>query len=172
MSGAQGYKISTLGNGRVTAETVRAKRKPVFTDAPGPWSFTVDGAPVGKGRPRGSVIGGKIVMRTPTKTRQYERWVALCARPFMPREKIGGPIAVTLEFVTVRPARLKDSQRDEPDVGAGDVDNYAKAILDGLSAHFDDHLVTGIVARKRYADPGEKPHARVRVSRFRYPMPF
>ena len=142
-----------------------AARRPVFSAAPGPWSFRVDGPPVGKGRPRGSVIGGKIVMRTPTETRRYEAWVATCARPFLPREKIGGAIAVTCEFVTERPKRLKDSQRDEPDVGAGDVDNLVKALLDGLSAHFDDHLVTEISARKRYANPGEKPHARVYVRR-------
>ena len=165
MSAAQGYKLTTLGSGRVTAETVRAKRKQSFTDAPGPWTITIDGPPVGKGRPRASSLGGKIVMRTPTATRNHERWVALCARPFLPRDKIGGPIGVDCEFVTERPKRLKDSKRDEPDVGAGDVDNYVKAILDGLSAHFDDHLVTEIHAKKRYANPQEKPHARVCVRR-------
>jgi Holliday junction resolvase RusA-like endonuclease len=141
----------------------------VVTEArePRSWSFMVDGPPQGKGRPRASTNRrtGAIVMRTPEETRRYESWVAICARPFMPREKITGPLAMSIALVVPRPQYLKDHQRDVLGPVKPDYDNAAKAVTDGLKAHFRDEQVCRAVITKRYANPGEKPHAFVVVER-------
>lgn len=85
--------------------------------------FEVPGAPVPKGRPRGSVRrgkGGKLVvsMRTPEKTVAYEQTVALVARSARPRA-----------WPTRCEYRVSFSAF--PAVDNADVDNYLKAILDG-----------------------------------------
>lgn len=130
------------------------------------WCFTVDGAPVGKGRPRAGKRGrgptAAVVLFTPTKTKIYEQAVALSARAWLPREKIEGPIGVMAELVLPRPAHLK-IRRDVAAPVKPDIDNAAKALLDGLKAHFRDEQVTRLVLSKRYANPAEKPHARVVV---------
>lgn len=95
--------------------------------------FDVLGPPVPKGRPR--FARGRVV--TPKRTREYERLVHEVATLYCGNWRRDGMYRVTLDFIAHRPLR-------------GDVDNYAKALLDGLQgAAFDnDSQVSEIVARK------------------------
>ena len=77
--------------------------------------FFIPGCPVPKGRARAGA-GGRFF--TPKRTRAYEELVAWTARtqPFA----IGpAPVAIRIVLQTERALR-------------GDIDNYAKAILDGM----------------------------------------
>ena len=69
-----------------------------------------------------------------------------------------GNLWIYAEFVCKRPKKVT---RETP---VGDIDNYAKALLDGLTkqgAWKDDDQVTLSVFTKRYAEPEETPHINV-----------
>jgi crossover junction endodeoxyribonuclease RusA len=100
-------------------------------------SFTVDGRPVPKGRPRVTQHG----TYTPQRTRDYERrvgwgYVQVSSRR---RPDPDAEFAVTCVFHTASRA---------------DVDNLAKAVLDGLNgvAWKDDSQVVELLSRRVSAD--------------------
>lgn len=100
-------------------------------------SFTVDGRPVPKGRPRVTQHG----TYTPQRTRDYERrvgwgYVQVSSRR---RPDPDAEFAVTRVFHTASRA---------------DVDNLAKAVLDGLNgvAWKDDSQVVELLSRRVSAD--------------------
>lgn len=82
--------------------------------------------------------------------KEYTSWLdecrALYSGPFF-----SGPVAVEATFYLPRPASVK---REYPSVKP-DIDNYVKALLDGITgpAFKDDGVVVDVIARKRYA-PG------------------
>ena len=78
-------------------------------------SFFIPGRPVPKSRARAGA-GGRFF--TPKRTREYEELVAWTART-QPFALGSGPVA--LRIVLKSSSALK-----------GDIDNYAKAILDGM----------------------------------------
>lgn len=132
-------------------------------------SFTVPGAPQGKGRPKVVKIGGFTRMATPTKTVAYEGLVAHAAQAAM----AGRPIldcAVACNVFIDAPVPASWSQKKQRMALAGDVmpttkpdaDNVVKAIFDGLNGVLwrDDVLVVDLRVRKRYADT---PCVRVEV---------
>jgi Holliday junction resolvase RusA-like endonuclease len=143
--------------------------------------FVVPGEPVAKGRPRVTARGGRARAYTPARTRAYEALVADCAR--LAAETAGGwevgrrvPLRVTVEAIHARPGRLfrvSDDAGRTPRVARPDVDNVAKAILDGLDQSGiwgDDAQVVDLVATKRHAAildrkarTTEAPHVRVVV---------
>lgn len=138
--------------------------------------FTVPGKPIAKGRPRFSRRGGHVRTYTPDATVRFEDLVAFYAREAMYREHEPGtdqPVRVELVAVFPRPKRLcrkKDPQgrlfMDSRAAGT-DIDNVAKAILDGLQRGGlvrDDKQVVELVARKLYAAKGEAPCSEVRVT--------
>ena len=123
-------------------------------------SFIIPGNPVPKGRPRISVRDGKAFARTPAKTVIFENLVkheaALAMDGQAPYE---GPvdlkINVCLPHSTSWPAWKRDGvfsgeilQTSRPDL-----DNYIKAILDGLNGVVfkDDAQVVNIGASKFFA---------------------
>lgn len=69
--------------------------------------------------------------------------------------KVEGPVVVFVENVCKRP---KTTKRDYP---VGDVDNYAKGVLDVMTKTEkfweDDDQVLLLVVGKRFADEGEEP---------------
>lgn len=92
-------------------------------------SFEIEGRPRAKGRPRFRVIGnGKVIAYTDSATREFEKHVA---------DSYDGPlfegtIAVTIECHTGSTyVSIREYPEWDPKL-RGDVDNYGKAILDGL----------------------------------------
>ena len=85
-------------------------------------TFTVNGNPIPKDRPRVILRGNKAHAFTPAKTRRWEQEVAQAARLAMgDREPLAGDICVLLSFYRA------DARR-------ADLDNLAKAVLDAIQA--------------------------------------
>ena len=104
---------------------------------------TIVGRPVTKGRPR---LGRRRKAYTPAKTIAYEKLVAdQWAEQNPDDDPIQGPVGMRIvihsEGITVEVWELEDSYR--PKYVQGDVDNYCKAISDGLNGHayLDDKQV-------------------------------
>lgn len=120
--------------------------------------FVVDGAAVGKGRPRVSTIGGRPRMYTPAKTMAWERLVSEGAAgamgSTMPSEQQWSiRICIFMPVPVSWPRRRQEAALqglEHP--GKPDLDNVAKAVLDGLNGivYRDDKQVTRLVVEKRY----------------------
>lgn len=110
-------------------------------------SFTLEGDPIPKGRPR----HGRGHSFTPKRTRDAEQAI---------RDHVAGgdvvpfdvPVYVTLDFY------CKTRRRT-------DWDNLAKLVTDALNkiAYTDDHLIHRCIVRVFRAAPGETPRTEVRV---------
>lgn len=122
-------------------------------------TFTVPGAPQGKGRPRVAMRGGHASLYTPTKTANYEGMVAIAAKAAMAGAAlIDAPVSCRVEIIAPVPASW--SKRKQADALAGsvlpttkpDADNVVKAVFDGLNGVLwrDDVLVVDLAVRKRY----------------------
>lgn len=114
--------------------------------------FIVPSDPVGKQRPRFNPKTKRAV--TPKKTREYEQFVAFCARTCGPRPQTwqtdpGLQFRVELDFY------FRDRR-------APDADNAAKALLDGMNkvVFRDDRQVVELVVRKHF----DKSNPRTEVS--------
>jgi len=93
---------------------VRELRAPVVTQV----GIKIPGRPVAKGRPRATKTG---IVYTPKATRDFEEHVAWMARsakgkPFAPSDRLSVEISLHTKNRLLM----------------GDIDNYAKSILDGL----------------------------------------
>lgn len=102
-------------------------------------SFSIDGKPFGKERPRPNRTGHGVY--TPERTKMYEYKVAKSDSKRKKQAKISGEI---------RPARTPDA------------DNIAKAVLDGMNGvvYKDDKQVIELKVTKQYA---EKPRVDVTI---------
>lgn len=138
-------------------------------------SFTIPGEPVAKGRPRASVHGGVVRMRTPEKTVSYEaqvKWFALQAMESvdsMGRLLLANqPISLSVRAVFGIPKgwskRRVAACAEIPEfcVKRPDADNIAKIIGDALNGVVwgDDSQVARIALEKVY---GDKPRVDVTV---------
>lgn len=124
--------------------------------------FFVPGEPVAKGRPRASTIGGKARLYTPAKTQNYENLVRIACANIID-VPLPGPCAVSVTAVLPIPQSWSKKRAQaalggtERPTKRPDLDNYLKAILDGMNgvAFSDDSQVVEIGARKQYgARPG------------------
>lgn len=99
------------------------------------YRIEIDGIARVKGRPR---LGRGGNTYTPTNTKTWEELVAWTFAKAHGTPKLEGPVRVTMWF----------HQR------LGDIDNLAKAILDGLNgvAYKDDSQVVDIRARKEWGE--------------------
>ena len=128
--------------------------------------FIVPGKPKGKGRPRIAKGGGRAF--TPKATVEYENKVGTVASAAA--EKAGWshdqePLNITIEALFQLPKKLTN-----PIPGVPDLDNIAKAILDGMQLWgviSDDRWVCCMRSCKRYADEGEDVGVLVVVSKNR-----
>jgi len=136
--------------------------------------LVIPGDPVGKGRPRFVRATGRTY--TPKATQDYEARVAAIARGVHALEPLAGPLCVEIDAVCTRPTtRPASVARDAwnaghrlPRIGKPDVDNVAKAVLDGLVKGRlveDDTHVTRLSVARWYAARGEEAHVVVEVSR-------
>jgi len=116
--------------------------------------FTIHTAPVSKQRPR---LGKGGCVYTPSKTKVFENIVALSYgnRPSFDDKYI----RIRLKFKFEIPKSYSKKKRLEAIEGKirptkGDIDNYIKAVLDGLNkkAWEDDRHIIGILAEKEYAN--------------------
>lgn len=137
-------------------------------------TFFVPGIPVAKARSRaGRTRDGRPVQYTPPATKSYEArvaWAGKAARDAEgASEPFSGPIRLTL-CVTIACPKSWSQRRQTQAHGAAiaatkrpDLDNYVKAIKDGLNGIVwqDDSQVVELVARKRY---GPEPGVRVMIS--------
>ena len=128
--------------------------------------FTYEGAPVAWQR---AGRAGSVTY-TPKKTRQFETAIGmLCRRAMGALKPASGPIAISL--VAFVPIPDSWSRADKARALAGliqptsrpDLDNYEKAVLDGLNgvAWYDDSQVCNVVKAKRYS---AKPRVVVEIT--------
>jgi len=127
-------------------------------------SFTVQGKPVAKGRPRMTRNG---IAYTPEKTRQAEESFLAQALPHRPSEPLEGPLEVELYFCFPVPKSWSKKKRaaalreEVCPTGKPDLDNLVK-IIDCLNGVFwrDDAQIINLSAGKFY---GEQPRTEVYI---------
>ena len=127
--------------------------------------FTVYGNPVGKGRPRGTVMGKHVHMYTPQKTRDYEEivrteYIKQCNKRFDDVALYMGvrafypiPKTINRHKVTIGQAEQMRNMEIYP-MQKPDIDNVIKSITDALLniAYSDDKQIVSISAQKYYSD--------------------
>ena len=119
--------------------------------------FTVPGKPQGKARPRFNTYTGRTY--TPSKTGAYERLIALCFK------QAGGKLldgAIRIDIKAYYPIAKSHTKKAKAGMESGeikatikpDIDNVAKAVLDGLNgvAFEDDKQVINLRIAKAYAN--------------------
>jgi Holliday junction resolvase RusA-like endonuclease len=130
--------------------------------------FSVPGIPQGKGRARSGMRDGRMIHYTPEKTAKYQRLVSAQAQRAQTSIPANDPCSVMLDVVIPVPASWPKYKRAEAllghvrPTGKPDLDNIAKAILDGCNGYLwkDDAQVVELSAAKRY---GEEPMVNVTV---------
>jgi Holliday junction resolvase RusA-like endonuclease len=124
-------------------------------------NLTIPGVPIAKGRPKISTRGGFARAYTPAKTRHYEDTIRCQAADIMgDRPPLDEPVSVVVTAYVAPPKSMSKKKRvDAMDgvlkpVTRPDLDNYAKAALDGCNAIIfrDDSLVTDLIVRKRFSE--------------------
>jgi Holliday junction resolvase RusA-like endonuclease len=125
-------------------------------------NFTVEGTPVGKGRPKFARRGKFVSTYTPTKTRDYEDIIKVAARQAMTEKPLETPVAVFVYIVV--PILTSYSKKRKADCLAGiekptkkpDLDNVAKCFLDAMNAivYQDDVQVVSLHVTKVYGTVG------------------
>lgn len=152
------------------------------------WSaveFVVMGEPVPQGDLSASVGKGRRVRLYHANAKALDPWRAAVAeaagREVAGRTLVEGVVEFGAVFVTGRPmghfrtGRFRDLLRDDAPAawdceGGADLDKLTRAVLDALSGfvYVDDRQVVrfGAVWR-RWADPGEEPHATATVRALR-----
>lgn len=127
--------------------------------------FFVPGRPVAKGRPKFARIGGGVRAITPAKTREFEAGVASVAAAAMQEAghaaPLDGALHVSVRVFVAPPSSWSAKRRAEALAGGilptkrPDLDNYAKAVMDGCDAIVwrDDAQVVSLEAGKRFGEP-------------------
>ena len=123
----------------------------------------IPGPPIGKGRPRGTSIGGHVRVYTPQKTADWERAAALLMRQAWRNAPCEELVEVEVIAVFHRPKRLLRKKDPECRIWHGskpDIDNVVKCALDAMvmaGVIRDDAQVVDIRARSMYASKSEGP---------------
>lgn len=120
--------------------------------------FTIPGPPRGKGRPRFARCGNCVRTYTPATTEEYEKLVRLSWRTQSGKKFDSGvPIHINLLFYMPIPQSLSEKKKKEldgtPHHKKSDIDNLAKAVLDGCNGYVyaDDAQISSLSAKKQYS---------------------
>lgn len=134
-------------------------------------TFEISGTPIAKARPRFTTRGGFARAYTPKATRLGEIHIAGAAARHAPPEPHSGPVSVQAVVCLPVPASWPRRRREAALEGAvrptskPDLDNYVKALLDGITLTRrwwgDDSQVVHVSAHKRYA---ERAHTLVTIT--------
>ena len=133
--------------------------------------FAIPGEPMGKGRPRFTVAGGRAIAYTPKATRDYEDLIRQSyIAKHLPCFGQGVPLAVsvTASFSIPKNARKADRllmlKGEILPTKKPDLDNIAKIVLDALNgaAYHDDSQVCILRVEKIY---GEEPSLKISIKR-------
>ena len=135
------------------------------------WLFTYEivGAPIGKGRPRGTSAGGHIRLYTPKKTADWERSAAGLMSASWRREPLDEPVEVEIAAFAHRPKRLM--RKKDPDgvvwkVSKPEADNICKCVLDSLvmgGILRDDSCVVSVRILDFFTEKDRGPRVCVRL---------
>lgn len=118
--------------------------KNVYTPAKEPIRIVIPGRPVPKERPRLSAAGRKMYIYTPQETSKFEKQVALAALTAANGKVLFGDIAISIKLYF-------------SDKRFGDLDNYAKSILDGLQGTlFENDKQVARLCIERHIDKNER----------------
>jgi Holliday junction resolvase RusA-like endonuclease len=138
-------------------------------------------APLGKGRPRATVQGGKARVYTPTATSDWEHFAALglrieyhLASEVIPAPPMTGPLGCEIVAVFPRTAELLRKVKGGhkyptwrlPHAVKPDADNIAKSVLDAVEKAgiiLDDKQIALLTIGKHYAMIHEEPRVEVRI---------
>jgi len=138
-------------------------------------------APLGKGRPRATVQGGRARVYTPTATADWEHFAALglrieyhLASEVVPAPPMTGPLGCEIVAVFPRTAELLRKVRGEYKYptwrlhhsNKPDADNIAKSVLDAIEKAgiiLDDKQIALLTVGKHYAMIHEEPRVEVRI---------
>lgn len=125
-------------------------------------NFIVYGTPVPKGRPRFVRRGSFISTYTPKTTKDYEDKVREAARIAMgPEKPLETPVSVYLYIRLPIPASYSKKRSEacrqglELPIKKPDIDNSAKAVLDGMNGivYQDDAQIVSLHIKKMYGEP-------------------
>lgn len=123
--------------------------------------FTVEGAPVPKGRARVTTRGGFARAYTPAKTREYEDVVKSAGKEAMNgREPLESPLKLFLLFFMPIPKSASKKAKAEMLSGMmkhtkkPDLSNMLKSVEDALNevCYKDDSQIISVSMRKYYSD--------------------
>lgn len=130
--------------------------------------FEVLGEPISQGRPRASVINGKVRMRDPKKSKEYKQYVKLAAAQHAPEQLLDEPLHLIVKVFRPIPKSFSKKKTQEAITGVlrpitkPDTDNYLKGVKDALSGVIwrDDSIIVDTSVSKYYSD---KPRIEVEV---------
>ena len=114
------------------------------------WRFEVPGKPIPLQRARINSKQGQFY--TPAKSRNYQKTIHLCAKQAGVKPLRDGEV-VSIEAVFYSKT-----------AGRADIDNYVKALLDGLRRFFNDNKVYNLWAHKERPAKGEEERTVVYIS--------
>ena len=129
----------------------------------------IPGNPVPMGRPRVTTPGGHARAYLPLKTRQWLDKAAVHVLGAWRKPPWEGPVGVRVRCVSSRPQRLlrkKDPEGRMPRPVRGDIDNYAKSLLDCLQmggVYGDDGQVVYLSCRDLWCSKLENPKVEVEI---------
>ncbi|MFM0022169.1 RusA family crossover junction endodeoxyribonuclease [Paraburkholderia azotifigens] len=130
-------------------------------------SFTVDGDPVPKGRPRASRTDTGVRMHTPKATKKYESKIrGAAAAAMFGGIPFGRPVSITVSIYLPIPESWSKARQTKARIGVicatnkPDADNVLKAIKDGMNGivYEDDSQVIAMAVTKKY---GVEPRVEV-----------
>jgi len=135
------------------------------------WPYMVEspGDPIGKGRPRGTSIGGKVRLYTPKKTADWERSAAMVMTGVWRKAPLDEPVEIEIAAFSHRPKRLL--RRKDPDhviykTSKPDADNICKCALDALvmaGVLRDDSLAVKVTIQDFYTERDRGPRLCLRM---------